>query len=70
MPHPLHDMCVHDCRRNGRGCRRHSVDSPGDLRVSAQLAFQTSEKLPPEIEPGWARTVELLLFVMTISVGE
>lgn len=34
------------------------------------MAFQTSAKLPPEIEPGWARTAELLLFVMTISFGE
>ncbi|MEV0735804.1 hypothetical protein AB0I51_07505 [Streptomyces sp. NPDC050549] len=40
------------------------------VRRRRQPAFQTSAKLPPEIEPGWALTAELLLFVMTISFGE
>lgn len=43
--------------------------APRPARRKRQLAFQTSAKLPPEIEPGWARTAELPLFVMTISFG-
>ena len=70
MPHPLLTQPVCACRCNGQGCRRRSVDSPELVRRRRQLAFQTSAKLPPEIEPGWARTAELLLFVMTISFGE
>ncbi len=58
------------CAGKDRGCRRQHVDSLGNHRGTRQLAFQTSAKLPPEIEPGWARTAELLLFVMTISFGE
>lgn len=70
MPHPLFDPAGLRLPVQRRRLPTAFVDSPQVARRRRQLAFQTSAKLPPEIEPGWARTAELLLFVMTISFGE